>query len=107
MNLFSLAKAFPTEEAALEYWIGMRWPNGVRCLACDHDKVYRIETVGKTGKSCLMFECAECELHFSPTVGTLFHDSHLPMQKWFATIALMVESKKGISASQVARHIGV
>jgi len=31
MNLFSLAKAFPTEEAALEYWIGMRWPNGVRC----------------------------------------------------------------------------
>jgi hypothetical protein len=36
----------------------------------------------------------------------LFHDSHLPLTKWFAAIALMVESKKGISANQVARHIG-
>jgi transposase-like protein len=107
MNLFSLAKTFPTEEAAIEYWIQIRWPNGVRCLACDHDKVYRIETKGKTGKPCLLFECAECELHFSPTTGTLFHDSHLPMQKWFAAIALMVEAKKGISANQIKRHIGV
>ena len=107
MNLFSLAKAFPTEEAAIEYWIQARWPDGVRCLACDHAKVYRIETKGKTGKPCLLFECADCGLHFSPTTGTLFHDSHLPMQKWFATIALMVESKKGISAAQVARHIGM
>lgn len=107
MNLFSLAKAFPTEEAAIEYWIQARWPNGVRCLACDHTKVYRIETKGKTGKPCLLFECADCGLHFSPTTGTLFHDSHLPMQKWFAAIALMVEAKKGISAKQVARHIGI
>lgn len=107
MNLFSLAKAFPTEEAALEYWIQTRWPNGVRCLACDHSKVYRIETKGKTGKVCLVFECAECGLHFSPTVGTLFHDSHLPLQKWFAAIALMCEAKKGISANQLKRHIGV
>ncbi len=107
MNLFSLAKAFPTEDAALEYWIQTRWPDGVRCLACGQGKIYRIETRGKTGKSCLLFECADCGLHFSPTTNTLFHDSHLPMQKWFATIALMVESKKGISASQVSRHIGV
>jgi transposase-like protein len=107
MNLFSLAKEFPTEEAALEYWIKMRWPNGVRCLACDHDKVYRIETKGKTGKSCLVFECGDCGLHFSPTVNTLFHDSHLPLQKWFMAIALMCEAKKGISANQLKRHIGV
>jgi len=107
MNLFSLAKAFPTEEAAIEYWIQARWPGGVRCLACDHDKIYRIETKGKTGKPCLLFECADCGLHFSPTTGTLFHDSHLPMQKWFAAIAIMVEAKKGISANQLKRHIGV
>jgi len=84
-----------------------RWPDGVKCLACNHDKVWRIETKGKTKKPCLLFECADCGFHFSPTTGTLFHDSHLPMQKWFAVIALMVEAKKGISANQVARHIGV
>jgi len=107
MNLFSLAKKFPTEEHALAYWMKTRWPNGVRCLACDHDKCWLIETKGKTGKVCRLFECAECGLHFSATTGTLFHDSHLPLQKWFMAIALMVEGKKGISASQVQRHIGM
>jgi transposase-like protein len=107
MNLFSLAKAFPTEEHALAYWMKTRWPKGVRCLACDHDKCYLIETKGKTGKPARLFECAECRLHFSATTGTLVHDSHLPLQKWFMAIALMVEAKKGISAKQVQRHIGV
>ena len=91
---------------ALAYWIMTRWPEGVRCLGCDNPKVYAITTKGKTGRKCRLFECAECGLHFSATTGTLFHDSHLPLTKWFAAIALMVESKKGISANQVARHIG-
>ena len=107
MNLFSLAKAFPTEEHALAYWMKTRWPDGVRCLACDCAKCYLIETKGKTGKVVRLFECSDCGLHFSATTGTLFHDSHLPLQKWFMAIALMVESKKGISANQVKRHIGV
>ncbi|MDR3715190.1 MAG: IS1595 family transposase [Puia sp.] len=107
MNLFSLAKQFPTEDAAIEYWIATRWPDGVRCVGCDHDTVYRIKTVGKTGKPSLIFECGKCQLHFSPTAGTLFHDSHLPLQKWFAAIALMCEGKKGISANQMKRHLGV
>src|SRR5208282_5502783 len=36
-----------------------------------------------------------------------FHDSHLPLTKWFAAMALMTEAKKGMSANQVSRHIGV
>jgi hypothetical protein len=70
MNLFSLAKKFPTEEHALAYWMKTRWPNGVL-----------IETKDKTGKPARLFECADCGLHFSATTGTLFHDSHLPLQK--------------------------
>ena len=106
MNLLSVAQTFATEDMALAYWIMTRWPEGVRCLACDNAKVYAITTKGKTGKIARLFECAECGLHFSATTGTLFHDSHLPLTKWFAAIALMCESKKGISANQVARHIG-
>ena len=107
MNLLQVAKAFRTEDEALAYWIVTRWPEGVRCIACDNAKVYAITTTGKTGKKCHLFECSDCGLHFSATTGTLFHDSHLPLTKWFAAIALMVEAKKGISANQVARHIGV
>ena len=107
MNLLKVTKTFTTEDAALDYLITQRWPNGVRCLACNHDKVYTIATKGKTGKPCRLFECSECKLHFSATTGTLFHDSHLPLQKWFMAMALMAEAKKGISANQIARHIGV
>jgi transposase-like protein len=107
VNLLKVTQTFKTEDAALDYLIRQRWPKGVRCLACDHDKVYRIATRGKTGKPCRLFECADCRLHFSATTGTLFHDSHLPLQKWFIAMALMGEAKKGISANQIARHLGV
>ncbi len=107
MNLLSVTKTFRTEDEALDYLVGQRWPNGVKCLACGHDKVYRIDTIGKTKKPARLFECADCKLHFSATTGTLFHDSHLPLTKWFMAMALMSEAKKGISALQVGRHIGV
>jgi transposase-like protein len=106
MNLLSVAKTFATEDMALAYLVMARWPNGVRCLACESAKVYTLTTKGKTGKKIHLYECGECGLHFSATTGTLFHDSHLPLTKWFAAMALMAEAKKGISANQVARHIG-
>ena len=83
-----------------------RWPKGVRCLACDSPYIYSITTKNKAGRRIHLFECADCKLHFSATTGTLFHDSHLPLTKWFAAIALMCEAKKGVSASQMSRHIG-
>lgn len=107
MNLFSLAKKFQTEEAALLHLIRTRWPRGVRCVACDHDKCWLIEAKGTTGKPRKLFQCADCGYQFSATANTLFHDSHLPLTKWFAAISLMVEAKKGISANQVKRHIGL
>ena len=94
MNLLKVTKTFATEDQALDYLISARWPKGVRCLACDHDKVYSITTRGKTGKPCRIFECGDCKLHFSATTGTLFHDSHLPLQKWFMAMALMSEAKR-------------
>ena len=57
MNLLQVAKTFATEDMALAYWIMTRWPEGVRCLACDNAKVYAITTKGKTGKKCHLFEC--------------------------------------------------
>jgi len=106
MNLLNVTRNLGTEEAAWDYLIRTRWPNGVRCIGCDHDKVYLIATKGKTGKPCRLFECADCGLHFSATTGTLFHDSHLPLSKWFLAMALICEAKKGMSAMQVQRHIG-
>ena len=107
MSLYSLARQFPTEESALAHLVKVRWPSGVRCVDCDHDKCWSVESTNKTGKPRRLFQCAKCRLQFSATQGTLFHDSHLPLSKWFAAIALMAEAKKGISACQLQRHVGM
>jgi transposase-like protein len=107
VNLFSLAAKFPTEDAALLHLIRVRWPHGVRCVHCDRDECWLIESTGKTGKPRRLFQCALCRQQFSATSGTVFHDSHLPLTKWFAAIALMAEARKGMSAKQLQRHIGV
>jgi transposase-like protein len=107
MNLYSLTRRFPTEKDALDHLVRTRWPKGVRCVACDHGKCWPIESTNKTGGPRRLFQCADCKLQFSATAGTLFHDSHLPLTKWFAAISLMSDAKKGISASQLGRHIGM
>lgn len=107
MNLYSLTRRFPTEKAALDHLVRTRWPKGVRCMACDHSKCWPIDSTNKTGGPRRLFQCASCKFQFSATTGTLFHDSHLPLTKWFAAISLMSDAKKGISASQLGRHIGM
>jgi transposase-like protein len=56
-----------------------------------------------------LYQCKnkECKAQFSATEGTVFHRSHIPLEKWFAAIALILEAKKGISSLQVGRHLGV
>ena len=107
MNIYSLARKFPTEEHALAHLMKIRWPKGVRCVACGHEKCWLIESTNKSGKPRRLFQCAKCKQQFSATQGTLFHDSHLPLTKWFAAIALMADAKKGMSAKQLGRHIGM
>ena len=54
-----------------------------------------------------LYQCLECGRQFSATLGTLFHDSHLPLRKWFLAIALLCNAKKSISALQLQRDLEV
>jgi len=107
MNLHDVAQVFATDEEAHEALLRARWPKGVRCVACDSDRISRVTSKGKTGKVRRVLECLECGFQFTATSGTLFHDSHLPLRKWFMAIALICEAKKGLSALQLSRHLGV
>jgi len=100
MTLPDLHSLFSTDDKCREYLKRLRWPNGITCPRCAHPAVSTLKQQGK-------FECAKCEYQFSVTAGTLFHDSKLPLEKWFLTVLLMVESKKGMSANQIKRTIGV
>ncbi len=114
MNLLDVYKELNTEEKCLTFLEHMRWPNGVKCLGCNSDRITRITAKGKlnkkTGKRSPdreLYQCNECRFQFTATTGTVYHDTHLPLSKWFIAIALITESKKGISANQLARALGV
>jgi transposase-like protein len=107
MRLIEVHQRFSTELQCIEHLVNMRWPHGVRCIACNSDWVQRYDSHGKTGKFRRVYQCGDCGKQFTAQSNTLFHDSHLPLQKWFMAIALMCESKKGMSANQLARSLGV
>ena len=111
MKLIDVHRQFNTQGKCLDYLEAMRWPKGeVCCVACGSVKVSRItrEKAGKN-KQTRIYQCleSECKHQFSATAGTIFHDSHLPLDKWFLAIALICEAKKGMSANQLKRHLGV
>src|SRR5688500_11858322 len=100
MTLPKLMDAFDTDAECRAVLEQLRWPEGVRCLRCDSASISRI----KTRKQ---FDCNACRYRFSVTTGTVFHDSHLALPKWFLAVLLMCEAKKGISANQMKRTLGV
>ena len=99
-DLLTLVDDFNTDAKCRELLERLRWPNGVACFRCGSLSVSEIEGRGQ-------FDCNACRYQFSVTAGTIMHDSHLPLRKWFIAIYLMCESKKGISALQLKRTIKV
>jgi transposase-like protein len=100
MNLAELNSRFSTDDKCRELLIRLRWPEGVTCSRCKSRTISRLFTQGK-------FECADCCYQFSVTASTIFHDSHLPLSQWFLATHLLCEAKKGMSACQIQRTIGV
>jgi hypothetical protein len=112
MKLIEVTKAFATEEQCLAYLEAKRWPNGVRCLTCgskDISRITRKVTKKSDNKRAQLYQCLEpsCKAQFSATTGTIFNGSHLPLDKWYMAIALIVDAKKGMSALQLQRHLKV
>ena len=100
INLVKLIEQFSDEDACRAYMEGLRWPNGMACLRCGS-----IEVSGRSKRE--QFECYSCNYQFTVTTGTIFHDTHLPIWKWFLATYLMIEGKKGISALQMKRTLNV
>jgi transposase-like protein len=100
LDMMNLMERFHKEEECRKVLEELRWPNGVACPRCGslehaHDTVRGV------------YDCVSCGYQFSVLAGTIFHDTKLPLRKWFMAILLMVEAKKGISANQMKRTLGV
>lgn len=99
-SLIDMVHRFGSDETCRDYLEHLRWPDGVTCPRCDSDRISEITTRGQ-------FHCMGCDYRFSVTSGTIFDNTKLPLWKWFAAIYLMIESKKGVSANQLKRTLGV
>lgn len=101
MTLPDITEIFSTDDRCRELLERLRWPNGPECPRCHTRDVVRLETNIK------LLWCAECNYQFGVTVGTIFHDSHLPLTKWFMATLLLCEARKGFSANQMKRTLGI
>jgi len=82
----------------MELLVSLRWPEGVRCVRCNSDKVYKLK------HRAWNWQCKQCSKHgyrFSALVGTVFENTNYPLPVWFEVIYLICQSKKGMSALQI------
>jgi len=100
MDIMKLMDKFHSDDVCREVLEDLRWPDGVTCPRCESKSISRVYKYK-------VFDCNSCRYQFSIPSGTIFHDSHLPLRKWFVAVFIMVESKKGISANQMKRTLKV
>ncbi len=103
-----LGAHFADDDKAREYMEFLRWGNaGPACPRCGGADPYRLTPKpGSTTRKGLL-KCRACRKQFTVTVGTVFEDSHIKLTKWIQAIYLIGASKKGISAHQLHRMLGV
>ena len=93
-------EAFGTKEQCRAALVRLRWPGGFVCPCCGHREHCVLAGRG-------LYQCNRCKKQTSPTAGTIFHATRLPLTLWFAAIHLIVTAKKGISSVELGRRLGV
>ena len=103
MNLTD--KIFHDDEAARIHLEAQRWPHGPYCPHCGEvEAITRLQGASTKPGVCI---CRSCRTKFTVTVGTIFERSHVGLAKWMLAFRLMASSKKGVSAHQLHRSLGV
>jgi transposase-like protein len=96
---------FTDLEKAREHFEAIRWPQGCYCPFCGSFE--RVAPLGGKSMGPGWYHCKDCRKKFTAAVGTIYERSHIPMTKWLLATHLMCASKKGMSAHQLHRMIGL
>ncbi len=100
MNIVQVYRIFPTEADCIAHIEKVRWPDKPFCPYCGSDRTTAMPKEQR-------HHCNNCKTSFSATVKTIFHHTHLALQKWFVAISLVLNAKKGIAARQLGRDLEV
>jgi len=96
---------FTDLDAARAHFEAIRWPDGAYCPFCGQTDT--VKPLGGKSMGPGWFHCKDCRRKFTAAVGTIYERSHIPMTKWLLATHLMCASKKGMSAHQLHRMIGL
>jgi transposase-like protein len=97
-----------TDETKAREWLEARvWPNGPVCPHCGNVDRSKITALAGKAHRPGLYQCAECREQFTVTVKTVFERSKIPLSKWLAALFLLTSSKKGVSAHQIHRSLGI
>jgi len=102
IDLCELMERYGDEQSCRNYLEHLRWRNGVRCPKCKGEKISSI--LKRDQYNC---DNESCRYQFSVTADTMFHDTHLPLIKWFLATFLICQSRKGMSANQLKRMLRI
>jgi transposase-like protein len=100
---------FQDADKARAFLEKLRWPNGAVCPHCGCKTAYKLTAKPNSKKPVRpgVYKCKDCGQQFTVTVNTIFEDSHIALNKWLLAIHLLCASKKGMSAHQLHRMLGV
>src|ERR1043166_9629417 len=105
LTLMEIMAYFSSEEKARLHLESINWPNGPVCPKCGTNDQTRIsKMIGESVRPSL-YCCKDCRRQFTVAIGTIFEDSHIPLNKWLVAFYLMCSSKKGISSLQLQRQL--
>lgn len=102
IDLCELIARFGDDQKCRNYLEHLRWRDGVHCPKCNGTKISSI--LKRDQYNC---DNESCGYQFSVTAGTIFHDTHLPLTKWFLATFILCQSRKGVSANQLKRMLGI
>ncbi len=102
MNLAQLTKM--NEDQAREYLESVRWPDGPVCPHCESKNAVKLQGASTRPG---VHKCRDCRKQFTVTVNTVMSDSHITIRNWIIAFHLIASSKKGFSAHQLHRTLGV
>jgi transposase-like protein len=107
-SLLEAVTFFADEGRAHDFFVAMRWPDGVRCAHCNSEAVGKL-VVSKTKKGTVrrLWNCASCGKQFTAKIGTIFAESPLPLSKWLPALWLVTNAKNGISSCELARALKI
>ncbi len=97
-------RRWPTTDDCIAHLEAVRWGGHPLCPYCGAERVSRNRDASRV-MTAARWKCQRCKRSFSVTVGTIFHRSHVDLQRWFLLISLMLSTTKLLSASQVARDL--